>query len=247
VLYSLLRWKGKTEAAADNPLRAEERTNRLNSRIACQQSNPGHIGGPREPNVAPILFPLMQRLCVLQGFIPELAKPETPEQLQGKTRTLFGNIQQIYDWHKTWVQVFHVNISEIKSNKPKKREDGSLNLDCCIYCELLHVDLPLGNFVTSWLSGLRQLRQSQWDFEVVGSSLGTFIFSVFFLFLCHNFGFNPLHFTHNLFFTALSYENKAVTTWIQRNFPFVFAVNSSKNWKNVKMLPKSWLPVSWHQ
>ncbi|XP_067020221.1 kalirin-like isoform X6 [Acropora muricata] len=38
---------------------------------------------------------------VVEGFIPELAKPETPEQLQGKTRTLFGNIQQIYDWHKT--------------------------------------------------------------------------------------------------------------------------------------------------
>ncbi|XP_015772147.1 PREDICTED: rho guanine nucleotide exchange factor 25-like, partial [Acropora digitifera] len=38
---------------------------------------------------------------VVEGFIPELAKPETPEQLQGKTRILFGNIQQIYDWHKT--------------------------------------------------------------------------------------------------------------------------------------------------
>ncbi|KAK2561484.1 Kalirin [Acropora cervicornis] len=31
----------------------------------------------------------------------EVVEPETPEQLQGKTRTLFGNIQQIYDWHKT--------------------------------------------------------------------------------------------------------------------------------------------------
>ncbi|CAH3018961.1 unnamed protein product [Porites evermanni] len=38
---------------------------------------------------------------VVEGFFPELAKPETPEQLQGKTRVLFGNIQQIYEWHKT--------------------------------------------------------------------------------------------------------------------------------------------------
>lgn len=36
----------------------------------------------------------------LQGFIVELAKPETPEELKGKTRVLFGNIQQIYEWHK---------------------------------------------------------------------------------------------------------------------------------------------------
>ena len=109
------------------------------------------------------------------------------------------------------------------------------------------VNLPLGNFVTSWLSGFRLMRQSRRNFEVVGSSLGTFVFSFFFLFLCHNFGFNPLYFTHNFFFTALSYENKAVATWIQRRYPFVLAANSSKNWKNVKMLPKSWLPVSWHQ
>ncbi|XP_068751668.1 kalirin-like isoform X6 [Montipora capricornis] len=38
---------------------------------------------------------------VVEGFIPELAKPETPEQLLGKTRVLFGNIQQIFEWHKT--------------------------------------------------------------------------------------------------------------------------------------------------
>lgn len=38
--------------------------------------------------------------CFLQGFIAELAKPETPEELKGKTRVLFGNIQQIYEWHK---------------------------------------------------------------------------------------------------------------------------------------------------
>ena len=147
MLYSLLRWKGKTEAPADKPLRAEERTNKLNSRITSQQSNPGHIGGPREPNTLPILFPLMLRLCVLQGFIPELAKPETPEQLQGKTRALFGNIQQIYDWHKTWVQVLHVYISGFKSNKPKKYEDGSLNLNCCITMSYSTVNL-----------------QCQWDF-----------------------------------------------------------------------------------
>lgn len=36
----------------------------------------------------------------VQGFIVELAKPETPEELKGKTRVLFGNIQQIYEWHK---------------------------------------------------------------------------------------------------------------------------------------------------
>ncbi|XP_020600716.1 triple functional domain protein-like isoform X7 [Orbicella faveolata] len=37
---------------------------------------------------------------VVEGFIVELAKPETPEELKGKTRVLFGNIQQIYEWHK---------------------------------------------------------------------------------------------------------------------------------------------------
>ena len=36
-----------------------------------------------------------------QGFIAELANPETPEELKGKTRTIFGNIEQINDWHKT--------------------------------------------------------------------------------------------------------------------------------------------------
>lgn len=38
---------------------------------------------------------------VVEGFIVELAKPETPEELKGKTRVLFGNIQQIYEWHKS--------------------------------------------------------------------------------------------------------------------------------------------------
>ncbi|XP_032241354.2 triple functional domain protein isoform X5 [Nematostella vectensis] len=38
---------------------------------------------------------------VVDGYIAEFSKPDLPEELKGKERMVFGNIKQIYEWHKT--------------------------------------------------------------------------------------------------------------------------------------------------
>lgn len=37
----------------------------------------------------------------LKGYLAAFSKPDLPDELKGKERTVFGNIKQIYEWHKT--------------------------------------------------------------------------------------------------------------------------------------------------
>lgn len=41
----------------------------------------------------------------LKGYMTTMANQGIPEDMKGKDRILFGNIQQIYDWHKEWVTI----------------------------------------------------------------------------------------------------------------------------------------------
>jgi hypothetical protein len=40
---------------------------------------------------------------VLQGYMEYLKEHGMPEDLQGKDKIVFGNIHQIYDWHRELV------------------------------------------------------------------------------------------------------------------------------------------------
>ncbi|PIO14808.1 hypothetical protein AB205_0086930 [Aquarana catesbeiana] len=37
---------------------------------------------------------------VVEGFIPRIEEKGTPDDMNGKEKIVFGNIHQIYDWHK---------------------------------------------------------------------------------------------------------------------------------------------------
>lgn len=39
-------------------------------------------------------------LCICQGFMSRLEVRGIPEDMRGKDKIVFGNIQQIYDWHR---------------------------------------------------------------------------------------------------------------------------------------------------
>ncbi len=37
---------------------------------------------------------------IVDGYLPALKEVVLPEGMQGKDKMVFGNIHQIYDWHK---------------------------------------------------------------------------------------------------------------------------------------------------
>lgn len=37
---------------------------------------------------------------VVQGFMKRIEEKGVPEDMRGKEKIVFGNIHQIYDWHK---------------------------------------------------------------------------------------------------------------------------------------------------
>jgi len=43
-----------------------------------------------------------------QGFMSRLEVRGIPEDMRGKDKIVFGNIQQIYDWHRESVTQTHV-------------------------------------------------------------------------------------------------------------------------------------------
>ncbi|CAF88813.1 unnamed protein product, partial [Tetraodon nigroviridis] len=45
--------------------------------------------------------------CVSQGFMSRLEVRGIPEDMRGKDKIVFGNIQQIYDWHRESVSLTH--------------------------------------------------------------------------------------------------------------------------------------------
>lgn len=54
-----------------------------------------------------------------QGYMATMGNQGVPEDLRGKDRIVFGNIHQIYDWHKEWVRMsppwvpLNMNISYV--------------------------------------------------------------------------------------------------------------------------------------
>uniref|UniRef100_A0A7N6AZT9 Kalirin RhoGEF kinase b n=1 Tax=Anabas testudineus TaxID=64144 RepID=A0A7N6AZT9_ANATE len=44
-------------------------------------------------------------LCICQGFMSRLEVRGIPEDMRGKDKIVFGNIQQIYDWHRDFFMV----------------------------------------------------------------------------------------------------------------------------------------------
>lgn len=42
-------------------------------------------------------------LCLSQGYMASMIAKGVPEDMKGKDKIVFGNIHQIYDWHKEWV------------------------------------------------------------------------------------------------------------------------------------------------
>lgn len=47
--------------------------------------------------------------CVSQGFMSRLEVRGIPEDMRGKDKIVFGNIQQIYDWHRESVCLTHIH------------------------------------------------------------------------------------------------------------------------------------------
>lgn len=41
--------------------------------------------------------------CLSQGYMASMIAKGVPEDMKGKDKIVFGNIHQIYDWHKEWV------------------------------------------------------------------------------------------------------------------------------------------------
>jgi len=41
--------------------------------------------------------------CLSQGYMGSMVAKGVPEDMKGKDKIVFGNIHQIYDWHKEWV------------------------------------------------------------------------------------------------------------------------------------------------
>lgn len=39
-----------------------------------------------------------------QGFMKRIEEKGVPDDMKGKDKIVFGNIHQIYDWHREWVQ-----------------------------------------------------------------------------------------------------------------------------------------------
>lgn len=50
----------------------------------------------------------------LQGYISRMKEEGVPDDMKGKDKIVFGNIHQIYDWHKEYVKMMH--FSSILSN-----------------------------------------------------------------------------------------------------------------------------------
>ncbi|XP_046859404.1 kalirin-like isoform X4 [Xenia sp. Carnegie-2017] len=40
--------------------------------------------------------------AVVEGYIPEMSKEDVPDELKGKEREIFGNLRQIFEWHKSF-------------------------------------------------------------------------------------------------------------------------------------------------
>lgn len=66
-------------------------------------------------------------LCLsnlLQGYMASINTKGVPEDMKGKDKIVFGNIHQIYDWHKEWVIVAWLWILSL--------------LLCVLYLQVLH-------------------------------------------------------------------------------------------------------------
>lgn len=55
-------------------------------------------------------------MCVPQGFMSRLEVRGIPEDMRGKDKIVFGNIQQIYDWHResvanTLIKIWFMSLS----------------------------------------------------------------------------------------------------------------------------------------
>ncbi len=47
----------------------------------------------------------------LQGYISRMKEEGVPDDMKGKDKIVFGNIHQIYDWHKEYVKMTHLRFS----------------------------------------------------------------------------------------------------------------------------------------
>ncbi len=44
--------------------------------------------------------------CFSKGYMATMNTKGVPEDMKGKDKIVFGNIHQIYDWHKEYVSVY---------------------------------------------------------------------------------------------------------------------------------------------
>jgi len=51
----------------------------------------------------------------LQGYISRMKEEGVPDDMKGKDKIVFGNIHQIYDWHKEYVKRMHPLKYHIKT------------------------------------------------------------------------------------------------------------------------------------
>lgn len=63
----------------------------------------------------------MSLLSSPQGYMSRMKEEGVPDDMRGKDKIVFGNIHQIYDWHKEYAGcLFSVNMS-YKFRCKKKR------------------------------------------------------------------------------------------------------------------------------
>lgn len=43
---------------------------------------------------------------IVEGYMATMNTKGVPEDMKGKDKIVFGNIHQIYDWHKEYVSVY---------------------------------------------------------------------------------------------------------------------------------------------
>lgn len=60
----------------------------------------GGVGGDVGPESLLGKDALLTIASALQGFMKRIEEKGVPEDMRGKDKIVFGNIHQIYDWHK---------------------------------------------------------------------------------------------------------------------------------------------------
>ncbi|EDL08894.1 mCG120315 [Mus musculus] len=66
--------------------------------------------------------------CVVEGYMALMKEDGVPDDMKGKDKIVFGNIHQIYDWHREYERRLHMYIVYCQ-NKPKSEHIVSEYID----------------------------------------------------------------------------------------------------------------------